>query len=103
MINNGLLALSLTPEQIAALVSAISNANQNQITVDVEHCRLTSDSAKFDIPLTISERFRNSVMLGVDAVGETLTRKQDIKDFETKYFSNYPWLNDPRPQMARGD
>jgi len=92
--NNGLLLLSLPPEEIATLATELTDGT-GEMTVDLEAQRISigAYAADFDIdPAT-----RRALMLGLDRIGETLTHADRIRSFEKAYLGGKPWL------MTAGD
>ena len=87
--NNGLLLLSLPPEQVAALMDELDD-RAGEMTVDLEAQRIEAGgyAGGFDIdPAT-----RRALMLGLDRIGETLTHAERIRAFEKAYLGRKPWL-----------
>ena len=89
-LRNGVLAVTLTPAQIDAIVVAAANPASNQVTLDLPAQTITfSDSViHFDIdPLR-----KDALTRGLDAIGTTLEYATDIRDFERKFYVANPWL-----------
>ncbi len=87
--NNGLLLLSLPPEQVAALMSELDD-RAGEMTVDLEAQRIEAGgyAGGFDI----DPAARRALMLGLDRIGETLTHAERIRAFEKAYLGRKPWL-----------
>ncbi|MNY64078.1 3-isopropylmalate dehydratase small subunit [compost metagenome] len=45
------------------------------------------------IPFEIDELRKQSLLLGLDAIGTTLQRAEQIRSFETRHLSENPWLS----------
>ncbi len=87
--NNGLLLLSLSPEEVAALTAEL-DAGAGDMTVDLEAQRIAMGAYAGDF--AIDPATRRALMLGLDRVGETLTHADRIRTFEKAYLGRKPWL-----------
>ncbi|HEV2599530.1 3-isopropylmalate dehydratase small subunit [Sphingopyxis sp.] len=87
--NNGLLLLSLPPEQVAALVGELDD-RAGDMTVDLEAQRIEAGGYAGDFD--IDPAARRALMLGLDRIGETLTHAEQIRAFEKSYLGRKPWL-----------
>jgi 3-isopropylmalate/(R)-2-methylmalate dehydratase small subunit len=88
--NNGLLLVSLSDDQIVALLEHAADPDRNQITVDL--------SAETVSGVDLSFRFeadqlrRNNLIRGLDAIGSTLEHVDSIHQFQRTYLETRPWL-----------
>jgi 3-isopropylmalate/(R)-2-methylmalate dehydratase small subunit len=90
---NGLLAAVVTPDDLAALIAAVSaNPEDAWIDVDLETCTLTRGNdvrAGFQVP-----KFRRDALLrGDDEIAATLRHAGDISTFDTSARVRQPWLH----------
>ena len=88
---NGILAIKVSPEQLAALMDEI-NANEGaSFVVDLEQQQVTTPAGngfKFEV-----DPFRKDNLLGgFDDIGLTLKQGAEITAFEEKHKQNFPWL-----------
>ncbi len=86
---NGVLPIKLTEQQIDKLFE-LSNKKQLEITVDLEKQIVIVGSENYNFEI---DEFRKNMMLkGLDAIGLTLEKEEEIKQFEEKYKSENPWV-----------
>ncbi len=87
-VKNGILPLVLPVEQTDRLVEA---AKAGEMTVDLEACKVVTaagDAFAFDI-----DPFRRECLLnGLDEVGLTILREEEITSFEGQRRIEQPWL-----------
>mgnify|MGYP000467465037 CR=1 FL=1 len=83
---NGLLPIILPKATIQQLVEP----KNNLITVNLELQMISISS--LEIPFTIDAYRRNSLLKGLDEIGETLTYEKEIVAFERKQKIGQPWL-----------
>jgi len=91
---NGILPVVLPREQRDALMEDAQMGGNAVISVDLESQTITRPNGEkiaFDV-----EPFRRHCLLnGLDDIGLTLERAQDIESFETRQQSQTPWLFQP--------
>jgi 3-isopropylmalate/(R)-2-methylmalate dehydratase small subunit len=89
---NGVLAIQLSEPQLQALGRVVSDGATATISVDLpnQQIRLSDDSV---IDFAIDELRKQSLLLGLDAIGSTLQREAQIRDFETRHYAANPWLS----------
>ncbi|MBO9710131.1 MAG: 3-isopropylmalate dehydratase small subunit [Caulobacter sp.] len=88
--NNGLLPVTLKPDEVAALMDEAKGGN-HMVSVDLEAQTVVSPSGRtfrFDIDPVRKEK----MLKGLDAIGETLQHASDIDLFESKRALDRPWL-----------
>ena len=76
---NGLLLVTLKPEEIAELMSSAAAGNFN-LKVDLESCTVSADG--FSTQFTIDPFTRTSLLLGLDEIGMTLQHEAEISAYE---------------------
>lgn len=86
-LNNGLLLVKLTAQEVDQLHKEI-NANEGQkVTVNLEDMTVSCNNLKFSFEL---DSFRRYCLLnGLDNIGLTLQHEKEISDFESKL---KPWI-----------
>ena len=89
--NNGMLPLTLPREQVETLLADAAEPG-TEITVDLERqvvVRPNGDEYSFDV-----DAFRKTCLLnGLDKIGLTLEKVDEISAFEKKRSELYPWLD----------
>lgn len=80
-INNGLLPVKLSHEQVQQIIAEIESEIGAQVSVDLENLKVISPSgATFDF--TIAESARKNLLKGLDAIGLTLSFDKNISGYE---------------------
>ncbi|MCR4541355.1 3-isopropylmalate dehydratase small subunit [Pseudomonas sp. 18.1.10] len=89
---NGVLLISLDEAVLQGLGQTVSRADRAQISVDLEaqEIRLVDGQV---IPFQIDALRKTALSLGLDAIGSTLQRSEEIKAFERRHLQANPWLN----------
>lgn len=87
---NGILPITLSNNEIDELFKVSSN-QKLEIEVDLPKQRINFLNDKF-FEFEIDEFKKNSLMNGLDEIGLTLERTEEIKNFEQGYYDIYPWL-----------
>ena len=88
---NGMLPLTLTREEVEVLLDDSLDAN-NELTVDLPNQKvIRSNGESFDF---VVDPFRKNCLLnGLDNIGLTLEKVEQISAFETERSKAYPWLD----------
>ncbi len=86
-LNNGLLLVKLTPEEVDQLFVLVKGNVGQEITVDLEKMEVRSGDLCFTFELDSFRR--HCIMNGLDAIGLTLQHEDAIKAYEERKFS---WL-----------
>ncbi len=87
--NNGLLLISLDEASLPPLSAAVV-AGRSRLSVDLERQHIESENGI--TPFAIEAARRRALMLGLDRIGETLTRADAIRAFQADYLAECPWL-----------
>ncbi len=89
---NGVLLITLEEAVLQGLGQTVSRADWAQISVDLEaqEIRLVDGQV---IPFQIDTLRKTALLLGLDAIGTTLQRSEQIKAFERQHLQANPWLN----------
>ena len=90
-IRNGILPVTLPDEVIVALAEQIDDPQNQQITVDLEHKVVISVKGE-KYPFTISNACQTMLIEGLDQIGVTMKRADEILTFEQRYRQKRPWL-----------
>jgi len=88
---NGILPIQVTPEQLEELFDDADRGSNATLTVDLEKQEIhgpDGGTVKFDV-----DPFRKHCLLnGLDDIGLTMQKADDIGDFEDKQKAGQPWL-----------
>lgn len=88
---NGLLPVSLTPEQARHVQSVCVDPTHNTLEVDlVAQVVILDDGTR--ISFDIDPLRKDDLLSGRDAIAATLRYKADIEDFEREHWAAQPWL-----------
>lgn len=89
---NGVLLITLEEAVLQKLGQTVSQPEQAQISVDLETqvVRLADGEV---IPFQIDTLRKTALLLGLDAIGSTLQRSEQIRAFERKHLQANPWLS----------
>lgn len=88
--NNGILPITLPQKDVDALMARAQENPNEKITIDLEEKIIVAGNHKFSFDLDEFKRYR--LLNGLDAIGLTLEKKNDINQFEHKTASDKPWL-----------
>ena len=88
---NGVLLITLDEAVLQRLGQVVSQADGAQISVDLEAQEIRLHGAEV-IPFKIDTLRKTSLLLGLDAIGSTLQRSDQIKTFEREHLTANPWL-----------
>jgi 3-isopropylmalate/(R)-2-methylmalate dehydratase small subunit len=87
---NGLLAVTLPPADVEALLNRVSRPQTSRLSVDLE--AQTISGAGGDWRFEIDAPRRHALLNGLDAVGAALARAEEIRAFEAAHLARHPWL-----------
>ncbi|WP_417662347.1 3-isopropylmalate dehydratase small subunit [Pseudomonas sp.] len=88
---NGVLLIQLSEEQIQALGQVVGHTQSATISVDLEQQKIILQDGR-GIAFEIDALRKQSLMLGLDAIGSTLQRSDQIDAFEARHLQANPWL-----------
>lgn len=89
--NNGLLLVSLDPEQVGGLASLAADPERNRFIIDLPGQTIRANETTriaFEIPPTR----KDALVRGLDAIGTTLDQADAIRAFEARHHAAQPWL-----------
>ncbi|OAJ50814.1 3-isopropylmalate dehydratase small subunit [Pseudomonas marginalis] len=89
---NGVLLIRLDEAVLQSLGKTVSQAEQAQISIDLEAQQIHLADGQV-IPFQIDTLRKTALLLGLDAIGSTLQRSEQIKTFEQRHLQANPWLN----------
>ncbi|MGL4641399.1 MAG: 3-isopropylmalate dehydratase small subunit [Shewanella sp.] len=82
-INNGLLPVKLSADEVRQLMDEVASEEGAQITVDLTTCQVKAPSgAQFSFSL--AESARHKLLNGLDAIGLTLSHGAQISEYESQ-------------------
>ncbi|KTB65553.1 MULTISPECIES: 3-isopropylmalate dehydratase small subunit [Pseudomonas] len=88
---NGVLLITLDEAVLHTLGQTVSQPAQAQISVDLEVQQIRLADGQV-IPFQIDTLRKTALSLGLDAIGSTLQRSEQIKAFERQHLAANPWL-----------
>ncbi|MFL1503699.1 3-isopropylmalate dehydratase small subunit [Pseudomonas sp. O64] len=89
---NGVLLITLDEAILQKLGQTVSQAAQAQISVDLEAQQIRLADGQV-IPFQLDTLRKTALLLGLDAIGSTLQRSEQIKAFERRHLAANPWLS----------
>ncbi|ROM59237.1 3-isopropylmalate dehydratase small subunit [Pseudomonas poae] len=89
---NGVLLITLEAAVLQKLGQIVSHPDQAQISVNLETQEIGLADGQV-IPFQIDSLRKTALLLGLDAIGSTLQRSDEIKAFERRHLAANPWLN----------
>ena len=90
---NGLLPVTLKPEEVDELFRRAESQEGYRITVDLEQ-QIVTDDAGLRYSFKVDPFRRESLLNGLDEIGLTLVHEPEITAFEAKH-ANAPVMHDP--------
>ncbi|WP_448107383.1 3-isopropylmalate dehydratase small subunit [Pseudomonas azerbaijanoccidentalis] len=88
---NGVLAIQLSEAQLKQIADVVSVAEMAQISVNLPEQTIELADGSV-IPFELDQLRKQSLLLGLDAIGTTLQRAEQIRQFEAKHLAENPWL-----------
>ncbi len=88
---NGVLLITLDDALLQALGQTVSQPEQAQISVDLQAQQIRLADGQV-IPFQIDTLRKTALLLGLDAIGSTLQRSDQIQAFERRHLAANPWL-----------
>jgi 3-isopropylmalate/(R)-2-methylmalate dehydratase small subunit len=87
---NGLLAITLAQADVARIMQLAGQAETNTLTVDLQKQIIMGPG--LDVGFEIDPIRKRALMQGLDAIGQTLELRDDIRAFQNNHFEANPWL-----------
>ena len=88
---NGVLIITLDEAQIQELGRVVSQAETAQIDVDLQQQQIRLLDGRV-MAFQIDELRKDALLKGLDAIGSTLQRSEQIRAFEQRHLAQNPWL-----------
>jgi len=88
---NGVLAIQLDEAQVKRVAEVVSVAATARISVNLPQQTIELADGSV-IAFEIDELRKQSLLLGLDAIGTTLQRAEQIRTFEARHLTENPWL-----------
>jgi 3-isopropylmalate/(R)-2-methylmalate dehydratase small subunit len=88
---NGVLLITLEEAQVQRIGQLVGQAETARVNIDLETQRISlADGTVIDFQIDTLRK--TALLLGLDAIGSTLQRREQIKAFERQHLANNPWL-----------
>lgn len=88
---NGVLLITLDETQVQRIGRLVSQPDTAQISVDLEAQQIRLANGEVT-GFQIDGLRKTALLLGLDAIGSTLQRREQIKAFEREHLAANPWL-----------
>jgi 3-isopropylmalate/(R)-2-methylmalate dehydratase small subunit len=89
---NGVLLITLEEAQVQRIGQLVGQAETARISIDLEAQQIgLADGSVIDFQIDTLRK--TALLLGLDAIGSTLQRREQIKAFERQHLANNPWLS----------
>jgi 3-isopropylmalate/(R)-2-methylmalate dehydratase small subunit len=89
---NGVLLITLEEAVLQRLGTVVAQPDSAQISIDLQAQTIGLDGGDV-IPFDIDTLRKTALLLGLDAIGSTLARSEQIKAFEREHLAANPWLS----------
>ncbi|TWC20502.1 MULTISPECIES: 3-isopropylmalate dehydratase small subunit [unclassified Pseudomonas] len=89
---NGVLLITLEEALLQRIGQVVSQPDSATISVDLEAQEIRLQDGAV-IPFQIDTLRKTALLLGLDAIGSTLQRREQIKAFEREHLAANPWLS----------
>lgn len=88
---NGVLTIQLPAAELKELGALVSQAEGAHIAVDLEAQQILLADGRA-LAFDIDTLRKQALLQGLDAIGSTLTRSEQIRSFEARHLQANPWL-----------
>lgn len=88
---NGVLLISLEPALVQRIGDVVGRPETADITVNLNEQTITLAGQEV-IPFQIDTLRKTALLMGLDAIGSTLQRSEQIQAFEREHLAANPWL-----------
>jgi len=92
---NGVPALVLPAAEVTRLMALAQDPQRCQMALDLAAQTLHTPADDQTLRFDIDPLHQEMLLLGLDAVGMSLTHAQDIRDFEARHLKANPWVVPP--------
>jgi len=93
-VKNGLLPVVLPEPVVDALFQAVADTPGYTLTVDLAQQRVAAPDGE-SWTFEIDGHRRETLLKGLDEIGQTLLHAEEIRTFEARHFARHPWLLPP--------
>ncbi|VVN47184.1 3-isopropylmalate dehydratase small subunit 1 [Pseudomonas fluorescens] len=88
---NGVLLITLEEVQVQRIGQLVGEPETARVSIDLETQQIgLADGSVIDFKIDTLRK--TALLLGLDAIGSTLQRREQIKAFERQHLANNPWL-----------
>ena len=91
-LRNGVLALVLPDTDVARLTRLAQDPLRCLMHLDLQAQTVHTAGDNQTLRFELNPLHKDMLLLGLDAVGMSLTHAQDIRNFETRYLAAHPWV-----------
>ncbi|MFJ4543992.1 3-isopropylmalate dehydratase small subunit [Pseudomonas sp. NPDC088885] len=89
---NGVLLITLEEAQVQRIGQLVGQAETARISIDLQAQQIgLADGSVIDFQIDTLRK--TSLLLGLDAIGSTLQRREQIQEFERQHLADNPWLS----------
>jgi 3-isopropylmalate/(R)-2-methylmalate dehydratase small subunit len=89
---NGVLLITLEEAQVQRIGTLVGEAGTARLSIDLQAQRIgLADGSVIDFQIDALRK--TSLLLGLDAIGSTLQRRDQISAFERQHLAANPWLS----------
>jgi 3-isopropylmalate/(R)-2-methylmalate dehydratase small subunit len=89
---NGVLLITLEEAQVQRIGQLVGQAETARISIDLQAQQIgLADGSVIDFQIDTLRK--TSLLLGLDAIGSTLQRREQIQEFERQHLASNPWLS----------
>ena len=88
---NGLLPIALSSTQVDQLFAELEGQQDYQLSVDLER-QVVSNADGIEMAFEIDEFRKYCLLNGLDDIGLTMQKSDQITSFEQQYYEKLPWL-----------
>ncbi|KAE9641470.1 3-isopropylmalate dehydratase small subunit [Pseudomonas sp. PB103] len=89
---NGVLLITLEEAQVQQIGTLVGEAETARLSIDLQAQRISlADGSVVDFQIDALRK--TSLLLGLDAIGSTLQRRDQISAFERQHLADNPWLS----------
>ena len=91
VLKNGILPIELGEKDINTLFNDCLEKENYELTIDLTN-QVVNDNFYNEIKFEINPYQKESLIKGLDEIGQTLENIDIIKNFEDNYKNKFPWL-----------
>jgi 3-isopropylmalate/(R)-2-methylmalate dehydratase small subunit len=88
---NGLLPIALSGAQVDQLFTELGGQQDYRLSVDLER-QVVSNAEGIEMAFEIDEFRKHCLLNGLDDIGLTMQKSDQITSFEQQYYEKLPWL-----------